>query len=217
MKLLINILFSISLLFGANKSSNNIKTVLKDNLNGIKRFEYKIVSPKNIDITKIKIDGNRELKIEKGYAYLPVIFNPKKNAQNGIITLKLKLYKDVAVSVNDIKRKETITKYDYKIEEREISSLRGKPIDLNKNFTHLRAKRNIKHGTIISENMFEKIPDVKRGTRVNAIFQKGIVNVSFGATARTEGKVGDIIKIKRNDNKIFKAEIINSKQVRIIE
>lgn len=217
MKFIINILLSISLLFGASKSSSNIKTVLKDNLNGIKRFEYKIVSPKNVDINKIKIDEERELKIEKGYAYLPVIFNPKKNAQNGIITLKLKLYKDVAVSVNDIKRKETITKYDYKIEEREISSLRGKPIDLNKNFTHLRAKRNIKHGTIISENMFEKIPDVKRGTRVNAIFQKGIVNVSFGATARTEGKVGDIIKIKRNDNKIFKAEIINSKQVRIIE
>ncbi len=217
MKLLINILFSISLLFGANRNSNYIKTVLKNNLNGINRFEYKIVSPKNVDINKIKIDEERKIKIEKGYAYLPVIFNPGKNAQNGIITLKLKIYKDVAVSVNDIKRKATITRNDYKIEEREISSFRGKPIDLNKNFTQLRAKRNIKHGTIISENMFEKIPDVKRGTRVNAIFQKGIVNVSFDATARTEGKVGDIIKIKRSDNKIFKAEIINSKQVRIIE
>ena len=217
MKLLINILLSFSLLFGANKTSNNIKNILKDNLNGIKRFEYKIISPKNIDINKTKIDRNRELKIEKGYAYLPVIFNPKKNAQNGIITIKLKLYKDVAVSVNDIKRKETITKNDYKIEEREVSLLRGEPINPNKNFKQLRAKRNIKHGTVIFGNMIEKIPDVKRGTRVTAIFQKGIVNISFNGTARTEGKVGDVIKIKRDDNKIFKAEIINSKQVRIIE
>ena len=65
--------------------------------------------------------------------------------------------------------------------------------------------------------MIEKIPDVKRGTRVNAIFQKGIVNISFTGTARTEGKIGDIIKVKRDDNKIFKAKIINPKQVRIIE
>jgi flagella basal body P-ring formation protein FlgA len=217
MNLLINILLSATLIFAANKNSNNIKVVLKNNLNDVKRFEYKIISPKNVDLSNITIDNAREVKIEKGYAYLPVLFAANRNTKNGIITLKLKLYKDVAVSINDIKRKETISKSDFRIEEKEISTLRDEPIEINKIITQLRAKRNIKHGTIILANMIEKIPDIKRGSRVNAIFQKGIVNVSFSATARTEGKVGDIIKVKRNDNKIFKAEIISSKQVRIIE
>ncbi len=216
MKLLINILFSVTLIFGANKNTNIIKEILKNNLSNVKHFEYKIISPKKINISKIKIDNSRKVKIEKGYAYLPVLLGSKRNTRNGIVTLKLKLYKDVAIAINNIKRGEKISSSDFKIEEREITSLRGIPVNINK-IVQLQLKRNIKQGTILLKNMLETIPDVKRGNRVNAIFQKGIVNVSFNATARAEGKIGDIIKVKRDDNKIFKAEIISSKQVRIIE
>ncbi len=216
MKILINILLSVTIIFGANRNTNNINLILKNNLNNIKHFEYKIVSPKNIDISKITIDNTRNVKIEKGYAYLPVLFPYKRSTKNGIITLKLKLYKDVAVAIDNLRRGEKLSNSDFKIEEKEITSLRGIPVNINK-IAQVRLKRNIKQGTILLENMLETIPDVKRGYRVNAIFQKGIVNVSFNATARTEGKIGDIIKVKRDDNKIFKAQIISSKQVRIIE
>ncbi len=215
--LLINILLSIIVWSGTIKQTSSIDAALKSVLVNINRFEYKIISPKHINKSKIKIDSKREIKIEKGYAYLPVLFNSRRKITNGIITLKIKLYKNVAVAAQDIKRNKNITQADYRIIEKEVSSLRGKPLETNGNLNKLRAKRYIKYGTVILQNMVEETPDVKRGTRITAFYRRGIVNISFNATARTSGKIGDVIKIKRDDNKLFKAKIISSNQVRIIE
>ena len=65
--------------------------------------------------------------------------------------------------------------------------------------------------------MVEQIPDVKHGDRVTAIFNKGIVNISFDAIARTEGVIGDVIKVKTAENKMYKAEVLNYQTVKVIE
>jgi len=65
--------------------------------------------------------------------------------------------------------------------------------------------------------MIEQIPDVEIGDRVEAIFNNKSVNISFNVTARSEGISGGVIKVKRDDKKIFKARVINNSTVKIIE
>jgi len=214
---LVNILLASLLLLGSNETLD-ISSVLQKKLSNYKRFEYKLVSHRKIDFTKIKFDSDRETRLASGYAYLPIKVRAfSNNYKNSTLTVKVKLYEDVAVANYKLKRSEKITTNDFRIEEREVSSLRSKPIKTFKELRKLRVKRSIKQDAILEDNMFEAIPDVKKGDRISAVYQKGIVKISFDVVARTEGVIGKTIKVKRTDNKIFKAVVLDSKQVKIIE
>jgi len=217
MILFTNILFSLLILLGSNEQLD-ISELLQNKLSQYKRFEYKVVSPKTIDLSKVVFDDERDTRLASGYAYLPVkIRSFSDNYKNSIITVKLKLYEDVAVSTRDLKRKEILTSNDFRIEEREVSSLRSIAVKSLKKLNTLRVKKNMKSGVILQDNMFEPIPDIKKGDRISGVYQRGVVKINFDVIARTEGVIGETIKVKRTDNKIFKAVITNSKQVKIIE
>lgn len=214
---IINILLSVLLLLASNEQLN-ITNVLQKKLSNYKRFEYKLVSHKKIDFENILFDSERETRLASGYAYLPIkVRSFSNNYKNSTLTVKVKLYEDVAVANRKLKRAETITSNDFRIEEREVSSLRSKPIKFFKKLKKLRVKRSIKSDAILQDNMFEPIPDIKKGERISAVYQRGIVKISFDVTSRTEGVIGEMIKVKRTDNKLFKAIVVNSKQVKIIE
>ena len=211
MNLILQILLSVFLL----SNNNVIDNYLKDHLKDFKRYEYEI--PKNYT-EKIFPDENREFKLEKNYAYMPVNFilnNGEK--KQGIVTLKVKLYDDVLVSIRDIKKNEELSISDFQIEEKEITSLRSEPILDFGNIDKYRMRISVSSNTVIETNMIEQIPDIKIGDNLNAVFNKGVVSISFSAVARAEGIVGDIIKIRTDDKKIFKAEIINFNTVKIVE
>lgn len=211
MNLILQILLSVFLL----SNNNVIDNYLKDHLKDFKRFEYEI--PKNYT-EKIFPDENREFKLEKNYAYMPVNFilnNGEK--KQGIVTLKVKLYDDVLVSIRDIKKNEELSISDFQIEEKEITSLRSEPILDFENIDKYRMRISVSSNTVVEKNMIEQIPDIKIGDNLKAVFNKGVVNISFSAVARAEGIIGDIIKIRTDDKKIFKAEIINFNTVKIVE
>lgn len=211
MNLILQILLSVFLL----SNNNVIDNYLKDHLKDFKRYEYEI--PKNYT-EKIFPDENREFKLEKNYAYMPVNFilnNGEK--KQGIVTLKVKLYDDVLVSIRDIKKNEELSISDFQIEEKEITSLRSEPILDFGNIDKYRMRISVSSNTVVEKNMIEQIPDIKIGDNLNAVFNKGVVNISFSAVARAEGIIGDIIKIRTDDKKIFKAEIINFNTVKIVE
>lgn len=211
MNLILQILLSVFLL----SNNNVIDNYLKDHLKDFKRYEYEI--PKNYT-EKISPDENREFKLEKNYAYMPVNFilnNGEK--KQGIVTLKVKLYDDVLVSIRDIKKNEELSISDFQIEEKEITSLRSEPILDFGNIDKYRMRISVSSNTVIETNMIEQIPDIKIGDNLNAVFNKGVVSISFSAVARAEGIIGDIIKIRTDDKKIFKAEIINFNTVKIVE
>ncbi|MCP5063272.1 MAG: flagellar basal body P-ring formation protein FlgA [Ignavibacteriae bacterium] len=214
---LTNILLSLLILLGSNEHLD-ISKLLQNRLSNYKRFEYKVISPKNIDLTKVVFDDERETRLTSGYAYLPIkIKSFSNNFKNSTITVKLKLYEDVAVATRDLKRKDILNSNDFRIEEREVSSLRSNAITSQNKLNRIRTKKNIKSGAILQDNMFEPMPDIKKGDRILGVYQRGVVKINFDVIARTEGIIGETIKVKRTDNKIFRAVITNSKQVKIIE
>jgi flagella basal body P-ring formation protein FlgA len=65
--------------------------------------------------------------------------------------------------------------------------------------------------------MVELIPDVQTGDKIDALYSKNSVNITFPVTARTEGVSGDMIRVKNGENQIFEARILNNSTVKIIE
>jgi len=215
MILIIKILFGLILLQGNNSV---IENYLKQHLKDYKKFEYKIASEREITDRKFIFDETRKFKIDRNYAYIPVNYILENGIKSrGIITIKVKLYRDVFVTTRRIYKDEDLSAADFNVEEKEVSALRVDPISSIKNINKFRAKFNLSPKTVIGTNMVEVIPDVKIGDHVHAIYSKGIVNISFDAVARSNGIIGNIIKIKNEEKKIFRAKVISYNTVKIVE
>jgi flagella basal body P-ring formation protein FlgA len=214
---ILTILFSF-LLVGNDNQELNIDNYLNKHLSDFNRIEYTIVSPKNINLSSCVIDDSRNVKVTGNFAYVPVR-ELKNNGsfKNALITLKLKLFKNVLVSNRTIVKKEYLNINDFEIVEKEVSTLRFAPVDVSSPIDYYRSRLKISENSILQKSMLEKIPDVQIGDRIEAMFINNSVSISFAVTARSEGVVGDLIKIKRDDKKIFKAKIINNSTVKIIE
>jgi len=214
--LLLHILFT-ALVIGNNYNSN-ISQYLNEQLPDFKKVNFSIVSPKSVKLDLCVIDKTRKFKVNGSYAYLPVEMNTNENENRKLLlTLKLEIYKDVLVASRPIKKNENININDFRIVEKEISALRFAPVEVSNKIDLYRAKFKISANSILQNSMVERIPDIMVGDRVEAFFNNNSVNISFSASARSEGIVGDIIKIKRDDKRIFKARIVNYNIVKIIE
>lgn len=215
--LIFNIL--LSFFFTSDSSKDlDIDNYLKNNLSEFNRIEYKVIAPKKVDLSSCLIDNSRELKVTGNYAYLPVkVKNGNSTINSSVITLQLQLFKKVMVANRAITRQENLNENYFNIVEKDVSGLRFDPIDSSERLNNYRAKFNISENAVLQESMVEKIPDIRIGDRVEALYLNNSVRISFAVTARTEGVAGEQIVVKNDDKKIFKAKIINNTTVKIIE
>lgn len=206
------------LLIGDNSQQTIINNYLKTQLNDYEKIEYIVLSPKDIEQYSIIIDNSREFQKNGNYGYLPVIEkNNDGSFRNSVVTVKLKLFKKVLVANRALRKKENISSSDFILKYKEVSTLRFQPIGEFESLEYYRCKFNISENTILQCSMIEKIPDIRVGDRIEAFFTNNSVAISFDATSRSEGSVGSIIKIKSDDQRIFKAKVLNNSTVKIIE
>ena len=78
------------------------------------------------------------------------------------------------------------------------------------------ARKYIRAGSIVYPSMFEDIPVISPGDKVNIVIEKGLLKISAEGIARQRGAKGDIIKVANFDSKkIIEAEIIDSLTVAV--
>ncbi|MEK7870793.1 MAG: flagellar basal body P-ring formation chaperone FlgA [Nitrospirota bacterium] len=79
-----------------------------------------------------------------------------------------------------------------------------------------RVKRFIKPGTLLTEEMIEEAPLVKKGDRVAIIVESGILTITASGEARMDGAKGKIIEVINSDSKkkIY-AEVLGSGRVKV--
>lgn len=217
MLLIVKILFSLILLTNSNQKAN-ISEFLKVQLSEYDKIEYTIISPKGIDLSSISLDSSREFKHNGNIAYVPI----KQKSNNGnfinsLITLRLRLYKNVLVANRSMRKNEILNKSDFSLKNKEVSSLRFPPICDFEMLESYRCKLKINEKSILQDGMIEKIPDIEIGDRIEALLINNSVTIGFAATSRSEGSVGSVIKIKSDDQKIYKAKVLNNTTVKIIE
>lgn len=210
------ILFLIILLtlsISAQDFKSEVEKYLYQRLIGFDKIQYSILN--DLKQNYYTIDYNRELKIKGNIAYLPIKFYDKVKWTNSILTLRLKLYKQVPVASREIQRKENLDDNSFTFQSVEVSSLKSRIVELTDLQKSLRAKVIIKQGEIITQDLVEETPVVQSGSKVVAECIKGSVVVSTEAIARQDGKMNQIIDVVTSSNELLKAKVINSQKVLI--
>ncbi len=219
---MIPFLLIITNLFSFNIDKDELNNFINSKLTGYTKIVWEVSTLPNginsLDDNKLQINKEGNLKLNGEYLYVPVkIKRNDGKFSNSVVTLKVKLYKLVYTAIKVIQKSSIIDVSDLMMLESEVTGLRSKPVtDFEEGKTY-RAKVTIKDGSIIEENFVEELPLILIGDKVKAYKQVGGVTISFDAKAREEGKLGEIIRIIRDDGKTFKAKIENKETVIIIE
>lgn len=211
MILLLIILLTLSV--SAQDFKYDVEKYLNQRLNGFDKIEYSVLY--DLKQNNYVIDYNRELKIKGNIAYLPIKMLDKGKWTNTILTLQLKLYKQVPVASREIQRKENLDDNSYTLQSVDVSSLKSRIVELTDLQKSLRAKVLIKQGEIITQDLVEETPVIHSGSKVVAECIKGSVVVSTEAIARQDGKMNQIIDVVTSSNELLKAKVISSQKVLI--
>lgn len=217
---LISFILSLILYFSGNLSHEEIQVYLEKQLSGFKKIEFETLSTPRVKFKEeISIDHNMQVKLSANTAYIPVCIKEQKssNLTHSYITVRVKLYKEVYVTRTPIKRGQELKSSDFDRVVENIADVRGKIITDEAMFSNCKSKFNLDEHSILTEESIEPVPVIKRGNKVIAYSIFGNVSVSFAASAREDGSAGDIIRIVSPDKKIFRAKVIDSLNVNIIQ
>ncbi len=213
-----SLLILMQIFFNADKAfESQLKNYLDEKFASFVKYEYQISEmPKNY--FRLELDYDREFKLNKKYAFVPVkVYDRKNSASLSLITLKIKLFQNVLVALEDISRNELLSENHFTKKLVDVTNLRGKAvqsIDFNESF---RAKSIIKNGSVLVEELIEPVPDVLYNEKLILHAGRNGVDISTEVTAREEGRIGDVIRVVTSDNKLFKAKIIDKYNVSLIE
>jgi len=211
-------LLNIILLFSStgNDFQTSLKKYLEKQLSMYNKFEYEIIQmPK--DYSSIEIISGTELELNGNRLMIPVLLTKESKKRESHITVKLRLYKNVVTVINKIESRKDLSASDFEMKNLDVSLVRGTPFSSLEEINSYRTKIALNPGTILIREVLEEKPVIQNGDLVKASFINGNVTVSIEANARQEGAVGDIIRIVTQSKQQYKAKVIDSSNVNILE
>lgn len=212
------LLFIFSILFQqGTKFESQLANYMNKNLSSYQNFEYEIVqipdSYKNIELLK-----PNDFNLSGDMVYLPVRIEKKDGRIiKSILTIKVKIFKNVLIAGRQIDRKEKLNAGDFIDKKMDITQIKGEPVYSPDNIETYRSKTVIKSGEALVSESLERIPVINVGDEINAKYVSGNVMVNFRVFARQEGVEGEIITVISKDKKLFKGKVIDSKTLNIVE
>ncbi len=210
-----SILITLIFLLSGNSAEKKVENYLAEKLSGYDKYEFELVKAPVGDFEFSTTEANN---FNGGLNYLPVKIKSKNGGViNSYLTIRLKLYKEIFVVKNDISNKQTINPKDLELQLFEITNLRGNTISSFSELEGMRSKMLLREGTVLFKESLETDPIIKNGDWLIASTFSGNVAIEVDAEAKQEGCRGDIIKILTKDKKYFKAKVIDSNNVIILE
>jgi flagella basal body P-ring formation protein FlgA len=202
-------------------NSDSLKTdldiYLKKNLSQYESFDYKVVQVP-VDYQKFKIVENLDLNLCGNLLYIPVEVVTKAGRMiKSIVTLQVKLYKSILVTARQIEKNQNFTILDVQLKKTDITQIKGSPLTSINRISNYRTKMFLKAGAPIIEENIEPKLIILTGDKIEAKLTSGDVVISFDAFSRQDGIPGSTITIISKDNKQYKAKVIDSLNVNIIE
>ncbi len=199
----------------AKPFEDELKSYLQSKLGSYEKYEYQVVQkPKGFK--RMKINNEKSFRLVKNYAYVPVkIYDEKNNASSALLTVRVKLFKTVFVTIQKVNAGENLfaTMFERKLED--IASLDGNLVG-EQDLSLYRSKVLVKEGTVLTKELVELIPIVNKGEKVIVHAGKNGVDVTIDAVTRQDGCPGDVISVQAN-NKIFKAKVIDKYNLTLVE
>ncbi len=127
------------------------------------------------------------------------------DANIDIFKAKHKLYNDKILSDNDYEK--VSVKID-KLPSKVITCSMPKKL-MTKNY--------VSANSILTMNRFEYKKDLLRGDKVRSYIRDGMLVIETEATLISDGDIGEVVKIKVDNGKVFKAKLISKHQAIILE
>lgn len=205
----------LGFLFTHGKSFDaQLKSYLKDKLSSYEKYEYQILrQPQD---NHLEIDTDKNFRLSGEYAYVPVVtFDARNKASHSIVTLRVKLYKNVLVADQRIDRDETLSASMFSEKLMNVAKLEGNLVEANA-LKDSRSKIIIAERSILMENMIEPIPVINSGDKVTIHTGDKSVAVSIEGIARQDGNVDQVISVQCQ-SKIFKAKVIDKHNLSLVE
>lgn len=157
------------------------------------------------DSTKI-IVSCREYPSPSGYFPVKVLLQEGSGAIRTLGTsVDVKLYENVLVAKNRVKSRDPVSVSDFTIERVETNKLVGNPIRDFSALESMQASKTISKGKILTEDMLELIPVVKRGQRVKIVYESGILHVESYGIAKKDAVAGEMVEVQNtaSGRKVF--------------
>jgi len=211
------LLVILNVFAGNSGFESDLQKYLAKTFSSYERIEFQIEDKLNMN-SRIIIDDGREARLNKNLLYVPVkLISRNKSESNSFVTVRIKLFKIVLVSNQEIQKDEILSTNQFRRELKDVAILNGTVFSEEEIPVASRSKIRIKEGMILLNEMFEKNPDVLPNDRLILHAGRNGVDITTEVTSREKGSIGDIIRVLSEQKKIFTAKIIDKYNVLLIE
>jgi flagella basal body P-ring formation protein FlgA len=212
------ILIVTSLFIQSGDSLNtDLDKYLKKNLSQYEGFDYKILQIP-ADYKKIGIMEDRDFNLCGNLVYIPVeVVTKSSRIIKSIITVRVKLYKNALIAARQIEKNHNFSVSDFETKKVDFTQIKGSLLISTEGIENFRTKIFLRKGEPVLKENIEPKPIILTGDAIEARLTTGSVTVTFSALSRQDGIPGGIILIMSKDKKQYKAKVIDSHNVIIIE
>ncbi len=224
MKILFLLLFLLSCMLATPAQEAQIRTILKTRFHAayptmiIERIDLKPATSLINKLADYQVSDVTITKDTLRRAKGNVMVTLQKGSKKRKLYFKYRIHADITLytAATSLQRERTITPETAVQTTIPFTMLYHRPVDESA-FYHYVARRHIKAGSILSYDQLKKRRDIARNDTVTALIKDGGLVLSFQAKALQEGDVGDVIKIRKDYKKRFKARILSNTTVEVIE
>ncbi len=145
------------------------------------------------------------------YPIVVKIFRADGTTARGQVTLYATQYQKVLVLTQDVRRGGMLSEDAVTSETRDITQLIEQPIGDLSYTANMRFRRNARKGSVVTQKMFEAIPDVVVGDEVVINYRKGALFLTANGKALGKGVVGEKIRVQNlSSRKVLTATITSA-------
>lgn len=131
------------------------------------------------------------------------------------VPLRVRVFADVVVARNRLKRQTAVRPDDVQIHREEITAFAHSVFAVTDSVIGRWPTRTMQPGQIVDQRNIVAAPMVKRGDRVTLLYEIGLVRVTTTALAMEHGYKDQTIRVKKNgDNKLLSAIVLDENTVR---
>lgn len=213
---MIKVLLILFPLFVSNAQlDSEVDSYLQKNFSNYVKYEYEIMDmPKSFN--EIEVNQNVGFRLAKDIVYVPVTVTNANGNFESHLKVKIKLYRFAFIANDNIERNSDLNLSQFRVEIVDVTELREEPLPVHE-LQNIRSKMFVSKGSALLGSMVEQKPDIEAGDVVWLNSTLGNVNIKISAIARQEGKVEEIIRVKTEDNKLFRAKVLDNKNVLVLE
>ncbi len=132
------------------------------------------------------------------------------------VRLRIRKFREVLVSLDRIGRGDELSFDKVALRRMDVTDLHELPLLSVAELEGLRARRNLRRGSILTSGDVEPVPDVEVGRDVTIVYDDGLCRVTAEGTALQAGMAGEYVKVKnKGSRKIVIARVVDQTAVAI--